>query len=350
MQVKCVSGRGEFALAAAGSCPARLRAMADAADDREPLAGRRGRAAPEPRLPARGRRRVAAGVLGRGGRGGRRARERPARARRRRRATRSRSSRGRASSGRSSTSRWRSSEPSARRSTRRARRTTRSYLLEHSEAVGVLVEDDEQRAKVDGVGVAHVLSFADLDELRERGRALAARHPDALDERAASIDEDDLFTFIYTSGTTGPPKACMIRHRNYYAMVQKGDELEDRLTRPGDVMLLYLPLAHNYGRLLHLSARVHRVHDRVPGRSAARGDRAAARPADALPERAARLREDPHGGRRQVRRGDRRQAPRSSTGRSRSGARVGAAAGEAAGAARRSRCSTGSPTGSSTRR
>ena len=46
----------------------------------------------------------------------------------------------------------------------------------------------------------------------------------------------------------------MIRHRNYYAMVQKGDELEERLTVPGDVMLLYLPLAHNYGRLLHLSA------------------------------------------------------------------------------------------------
>jgi long-chain acyl-CoA synthetase len=46
----------------------------------------------------------------------------------------------------------------------------------------------------------------------------------------------------------------MIRHRNYYAMVQKGDEMDERLTEPGDVMLLYLPLAHNYGRLLHLSA------------------------------------------------------------------------------------------------
>jgi long-chain acyl-CoA synthetase len=46
----------------------------------------------------------------------------------------------------------------------------------------------------------------------------------------------------------------MIRHRNYYAMVQKGDEMERRLTLPGDLMLLYLPLAHNYGRLLHLSA------------------------------------------------------------------------------------------------
>src|SRR2546421_561665 len=57
-----------------------------------------------------------------------------------------------------------------------------------------------------------------------------------------------------SSGRPAPPKACMIRHRNYYAMVQKGDEMEDRLTEPGDVMLLYLPLAHNYGRLLHLSA------------------------------------------------------------------------------------------------
>jgi long-chain acyl-CoA synthetase len=126
------------------------------------------------------------------------------------------------------------------------------YVLGHSEAVGVLVEDDEQRAKVSGV--EHVIGFAELDALRERGRAYALEHPVALEERADSIDEDDLFTFIYTSGTTGPPKACMIRHRNYYAMVQKGDEMEERLTESGDVMLLYLPLAHNYGRLLHLSA------------------------------------------------------------------------------------------------
>jgi long-chain acyl-CoA synthetase len=127
------------------------------------------------------------------------------------------------------------------------------YVLEHSQAVGVLVEDDEQRAKTEGFA-GRVLSFSGLDELRERGRAFAAEQPDALRERADSIDENDLFTFIYTSGTTGPPKACMIRHRNYYAMVAKGDEMEERLTEPGDLMLLYLPLAHNYGRLLHLSA------------------------------------------------------------------------------------------------
>ena len=126
------------------------------------------------------------------------------------------------------------------------------YLLRYSEVVGVLVEDEEQRAKV--TDVEHVLAFDELDALREGGRAYAAEHPEALAQRMASIGEDDLFTFIYTSGTTGPPKACMIRHRIYYAMVQKGDEMEERLTQPGDVMLLYLPLAHNYGRLLHLSA------------------------------------------------------------------------------------------------
>ena len=128
------------------------------------------------------------------------------------------------------------------------------YVLGHSESVGCLVEDEEQRAKVAEAGLEHVLSFADLDALRARGRDYAREHPGALDARADSIDEDDLFTYIYTSGTTGPPKACMIRHRNYYAMVQKGDELEERLTKDDDVMLLYLPLAHNYGRLLHLSA------------------------------------------------------------------------------------------------
>jgi long-chain acyl-CoA synthetase len=127
------------------------------------------------------------------------------------------------------------------------------YVLAHSRSVGVVVEDDEQRAKV-GDFAGHVFSFADLPALRAQGREYAAANPGALDERADSIDEDDLFTFIYTSGTTGPPKACMIRHRNYYAMVQKGDEMDDRLIEPDDLCLLYLPLAHNYGRLLHLSA------------------------------------------------------------------------------------------------
>ncbi len=127
------------------------------------------------------------------------------------------------------------------------------FILEHSEAIGVLVEDDEQLAKLEGgPQLRHVLTFAGLDELADRGRAYAAEHPQALDEAVAAIREDDVFTYIYTSGTTGSPKACMISHLNYYAMVAVVDDLDD-FTVEGDSMVLFLPLAHNFGRLMHLS-------------------------------------------------------------------------------------------------
>ena len=131
------------------------------------------------------------------------------------------------------------------------------YILEHSESVGVLCEDETQRAKVESVRgeapqLRHVLTYADLEDLAARGRAYAAEHPNALREAGEQIEEDDLFTYIYTSGTTGPPKGCMISHRNYYAMVAVVDDLPS-FTGPEDTMLLYLPLAHNFGRLMHLS-------------------------------------------------------------------------------------------------
>jgi long-chain acyl-CoA synthetase len=131
-----------------------------------------------------------------------------------------------------------------------------AFILDHSEAAVVFVEDDEQRAKVDSTIAAtprirELFTFADLPGLETRGRRFAAEHPSALADAAAAVEEEDLFTYIYTSGTTGPPKACMIRHRNYYEMAAVVDELEDFIVA-GDVMLLYLPLAHNFGRLMHL--------------------------------------------------------------------------------------------------
>jgi long-chain acyl-CoA synthetase len=127
------------------------------------------------------------------------------------------------------------------------------YILRHSDAIGALCEDDDQRAKVAGVELEHVLTYADLDELRALGREHAAASPGAVEAAVDAIEEDDLFTFIYTSGTTGPPKACMISHVNYYEMADKTRRMED-FAVSSDVMLLYLPLAHNFGRLMHLQA------------------------------------------------------------------------------------------------
>jgi long-chain acyl-CoA synthetase len=133
-----------------------------------------------------------------------------------------------------------------------------AYILDHSDAVAVLVENDDQRAKIDAERenlpkLRHVLSFAELDDLRTKGREFAAANPDALEQARGEVGEEDLFTYIYTSGTTGPPKACMISHRNYYSMVGCVDDVPSFIG-PDDLILLYLPLAHNFGRCMHLLA------------------------------------------------------------------------------------------------
>ena len=107
----------------------------------------------------------------------------------------------------------------------------------------------------------------------------------------------------------------MITHRNYYAMAAIIDAL-DNFVGEGDTMLLYLPLAHNFGRLMHLSAPVRRLHDRLPARPAADCRGAAGRPPDRAAERPARVREGARGCRRRVRRDRPACAAGSSTGRS----------------------------------
>jgi long-chain acyl-CoA synthetase len=131
-----------------------------------------------------------------------------------------------------------------------------AYLLAHSEAVGIVCEDAEQLAKVESASeelprLEHVLTYHDLAGLASHGIDFAQSHPTALDDASAAIEEEDLYTILYTSGTTGPPKGCMMTHRNYYAMVSVVDGMENH-TMPDDVLLLYIPLAHNFGRLMLL--------------------------------------------------------------------------------------------------
>jgi long-chain acyl-CoA synthetase len=131
-----------------------------------------------------------------------------------------------------------------------------AYVLDHVRALGVLVEDEEKPVRLEQVrdripSLRHVLTFADLEGLAARGVAFSEANPDALPAAIGAVDEEDLYTYIFTSGTTGPPKACMIRHRNFYEMTGAVAEVEG-LIGPDDVGLHSLPFAHNFGRLLHL--------------------------------------------------------------------------------------------------
>jgi long-chain acyl-CoA synthetase len=129
-----------------------------------------------------------------------------------------------------------------------------AYILDNSDSIGIVVEDEGQLAKIEEVRadlprLEHVLTFADLDDLAQRGRNHAREHPRALEEAALGVAEDDLATCIYTSGTTGPPKGCLVTHRQRYVRTAMVEELPDFM-EPDDLMLLYLPLAHSFGRLM----------------------------------------------------------------------------------------------------
>ncbi len=131
-----------------------------------------------------------------------------------------------------------------------------AYILSHSESVLAFAEDEAQREKLASVqtetpALRDLFRFDELAALEAEGRAHAAAHPDVLGDAAAEIREEDLGTLIYTSGTTGPPKACMLTHRN---LVTAALGVRTSLQDGSDVILLFLPLAHTFGRLAHQAA------------------------------------------------------------------------------------------------
>jgi len=134
------------------------------------------------------------------------------------------------------------------------------YIVDHSESLVIMVEDEEQLDKVlevwdqcprlqwavvfDMEGLRHfkhdrVMSW---DEFIERGRAYDREHPELFEKLVAAVEPDDIAIFIYTSGTTGMPKAAMLSHRNIIwtsdllVTVWGGNE--------HDEFLSFLPLAH----------------------------------------------------------------------------------------------------------
>jgi len=123
------------------------------------------------------------------------------------------------------------------------------YILAHCEAVLAFAEDDEQTHKLVSIrgalpALREIIPFDWLEKLEADGRLAKHLHPEP-------VEEDDLATLIYTSGTTGPPKGCMLRHRN---LVTAATSVVEGMHQPGDTVLLFLPLAHSYGRLAHQAA------------------------------------------------------------------------------------------------
>src|SRR3954463_4511488 len=133
------------------------------------------------------------------------------------------------------------------------------YVIENSDAKAVIVEDDEQLAKIDQIRdrlpkLEQVVRMEgsggnalSMDELIDAG---AGRSDSEWEQRWQSVTPDDICTFIYTSGTTGPPKGCVISHGNYRSMVTMA--LDESVLDRETTTYLFLPLAHSFALLIQL--------------------------------------------------------------------------------------------------
>jgi long-chain acyl-CoA synthetase len=136
-----------------------------------------------------------------------------------------------------------------------------AYVLENSDAKVVVVEDDEQLAKIREVraGLPQlqqiVMMVGDADDVLSMDQ-LAAKGGEVdgavFQQRIDAVTSADICTFIYTSGTTGPPKGCIISHGNYRSMLDMVNQTS--VIEEEDVTYLYLPLAHSFALLIQLGS------------------------------------------------------------------------------------------------
>ncbi|PYM26608.1 MAG: long-chain fatty acid--CoA ligase [Candidatus Rokuibacteriota bacterium] len=147
------------------------------------------------------------------------------------------------------------------------------YVVEHSEARIVMVEDQEQADKVLGVR-AHLPRLerivvddmrgledygepllTSLEDVERRGREADARDPGRYDALLARGTDDEVALLAYTSGTTGTPKAAMLSHRNLLAEAE-GVTQVDRVLETDDIVS-FLPFSWVGEQLLSVAIALH---------------------------------------------------------------------------------------------
>jgi len=134
-----------------------------------------------------------------------------------------------------------------------------TYVLEHSGARFVIVEDQEQVDKViDAQETVHGIEeiiYLDkrgmrkydhthmnaYEDVQAEGRAGHYRLEPIMQERCAALTIDSTCVMLYTSGTTGRPKGVVLSNRNIISASASSSEFDD--LNAGDSVLAYLPMA-----------------------------------------------------------------------------------------------------------
>lgn len=141
------------------------------------------------------------------------------------------------------------------------------WILYDSECTACIVEDEDQAMTVGSVierlPRLHRLWQLDsgaVDGLVEDGRQVSE---DVVHRHRGAVTPDATATVIYTSGTTGRPKGCVLTHGNFMfeadTMVTRWESVFQAGPGEQPSTLLFLPLAHVFGRMVEVAAIRSRV-------------------------------------------------------------------------------------------
>ena len=131
------------------------------------------------------------------------------------------------------------------------------WILNDSHAVGLIVETPANRELAESVLPGHTKHVWTITEdavgiLRNTGTHISN---DEIENRRNALTPESLATLIYTSGTTGKPKGVQLTHGNFLS--ECGNVVNgaaDLFLKPNGSTLLFLPVAHVFGRMVQIGA------------------------------------------------------------------------------------------------
>ncbi|MCF6525925.1 long-chain fatty acid--CoA ligase [Streptomyces sp. JJ36] len=137
------------------------------------------------------------------------------------------------------------------------------HWMLHDAGVSAAIVEHEDHAMTVGSVVDRLPQLGrlwQLDAGAEAELTAAGAHlgDEVVHRHRMALTPDTVATVIYTSGTTGRPKGCVLTHANFMA---EADNIVQRYepvfhSRPDDEAstLLFLPLAHVFGRMVEVAA------------------------------------------------------------------------------------------------
>jgi long-chain acyl-CoA synthetase len=136
------------------------------------------------------------------------------------------------------------------------------WMLHDAQVVAAMVEHEDHAMTVatviDRLPQLRRLWQLDAGAVQELYDAGAHVEDEVVHRHREAVTPESVATVIYTSGTTGRPKGCVISHGNFMfeadTVIQRWEPVFHSKRGDEAATLLFLPLAHVYGRMVQVSA------------------------------------------------------------------------------------------------